>query len=1018
MITPTLMMNTTTSLRCWASSKIRTRAVLALGLLAGVALAAQSPPHDPAAKLIEPEHDPELLKKALTHGQGQWPYIKMALCADSNLSFKFVVPKDTTVLTHVTTDDGKKGGKSWLTSVEPLQKESDWCKIAKIKNNKDEKLKSIVDAFPRVEGGTRLGRSHFKKIDSKTLPVIQDQMDKSTKKGIKLEQYYQDAMQYIALKGLKPRGKCQKPSKDLGCKKKGKMNADGKCSVCEKADWIDHGWEEYSANITSDQFAKDLAEALQANKGPMTEQMPDSAPYKREWVKNIKHYAPKLKASSKKECDVTELENRIGRADVYTHMNFNLLDQGLSGTGGGFRANCNAGDSDDGDMFYQAVDSPKTTPAQLSPRLKRCASIILKEFPDIVTVEECDRDDAFTKIFEDVGYKCHFTEKLASAAKGFNGGVHDKVGIFYNTNKFEEVCGPRPIFLPSTKKGMMYEMKKGKPAAAWGKQVAMWILLRNKHTGRLVAAMVAHNKSGTETGEDKGCKLAQSKRLGDILSKELGPNIPILFGCDFNNGTNTQSYGAFRNVVPFMAEAYEDVYGESPSWGSAKWRNAGGQPEKLGVTPNNIDFLFYTRKYFKTLAVLGYPTEDIEFCNLPGFKYPSDHFAHMAIYEEQDLSEKDAFRQEAFALARMEEIKELSLEELREMANNDASIKEFTLKQKILHCGSEQIIKQTNAVLFKTTGTNRTEMVSATPMTFTPSAGGAPKQEIEAKRPACGSRRRYLQDCNKCNGTRRYIKFSPRCNMETVMICPYHLDGKTLNNKELQMFQTSKINQEEFNRLLINQEIALREHNVKRDVMEKFDLEYSAYTLMCTYISCSGKKDFVMTAKDPIAKAAFSHKMIRFGKAFMGTKKEKAVNALEPITKRLVKSVTDSQKNVHYGKLYAHFEKGYSIYQGLSGERKDKKVKACLKVYQGICDAETVAEGKYKIPKDYNKESKCDLCSTVRTECNVDKHLGARRRRLCDSAAYLLSRHRQIHGVRTQPTLAALIEKIEEAQRN
>merc|ERR1712000_792463 len=149
--------------------------------------------------------------------------------------------------------------------------------------------------------------------------------------------------------------------------------------------------------------------------------------------------------------------------------------------------------------------------------------------------------------------------------------------------------------------------------------------------------------------------------------------------------------------------AYEDVYGESPSWGSAKWRNAGGQPEKLGVTPNNIDFLFYTRKFFKTLAVLGYPTEDIEFCNLPGYKYPSDHFAHMAIYEEQELSEKDAFRQEAFALARMESIKELSLAELRTMVKDPALVKTFTESQKILNSEPRGILEQTRKVLFETT---------------------------------------------------------------------------------------------------------------------------------------------------------------------------------------------------------------------------------------------------------------------------------------------------------------------------
>merc|ERR1712000_567645 len=169
------------------------------------------------------------------------------------------------------------------------------------------------------------------------------------------------------------------------------------------------------------------------------------------------------------------------------------------------------------------------------------------------------------------------------------------------------------------------------------------------------AVVTAHQKSGKEKGEDKLVKQTQAARLAEILREELGPNVPIIFGCDFNNGTETESYADFRRRVPFMAEAYEDTYGLTPTWGSSKWRSGGDQTEKIGFTPNNIDFVFYTRRFFKPLQVLAYPNweeEPLEACNLPGYKYPSDHFAHMAVFEEREVTPARALVEEMYHLAK------------------------------------------------------------------------------------------------------------------------------------------------------------------------------------------------------------------------------------------------------------------------------------------------------------------------------------------------------------------------------
>jgi hypothetical protein len=147
--------------------------------------------------------------------------------------------------------------------------------------------------------------------------------------------------------------------------------------------------------------------------------------------------------------------------------------------------------------------------------------------------------------------------------------------------------------------------------------------------------------------------------MAEILREELGPDVPIIFGCDFNNGTETESYADFRRRVPFMAEAYEDTYGLTPTWGSSKWRSGGDQTEKIGFTPNNIDFVFYTRRFFKPLQVLAYPNweeEPLEACNLPGYKYPSDHFAHMAVFEEREVDAGLALAEEMYHLAKRDHV--------------------------------------------------------------------------------------------------------------------------------------------------------------------------------------------------------------------------------------------------------------------------------------------------------------------------------------------------------------------------
>merc|ERR1711964_94321 len=111
--------------------------------------------------------------------------------------------------------------------------------------------------------------------------------------------------------------------------------------------------------------------------------------------------------------------------------------------------------------------------------------------------------------------------------------------------------------------------------------------------------------------------------------------------------------------------------------GSSKWRSGGAQTEKIGFTPNNIDFVFYNRRFFKALGVLAYPNweeEDLEACNLPGYKYPSDHFAHMALFEEREVTPEQALLEEMYHLVKRNKVTPAHNKEVR----NDAGQLERT----------------------------------------------------------------------------------------------------------------------------------------------------------------------------------------------------------------------------------------------------------------------------------------------------------------------------------------------------
>merc|ERR1711964_14475 len=52
----------------------------------------------------------------------------------------------------------------------------------------------------------------------------------------------------------------------------------------------------------------------------------------------------------------------------------------------------------------------------------------------------------------------------------------------------------------------------------------------------------------------------------------------------------------------------------------------------------------------------NWEAEPLEACDLPGYKYPSDHFAHMAVFEERDVTPEVAITEEMYHLVKRDQV--------------------------------------------------------------------------------------------------------------------------------------------------------------------------------------------------------------------------------------------------------------------------------------------------------------------------------------------------------------------------
>lgn len=271
-------------------------------------------------------------------------------------------------------------------------------------------------------------------------------------------------------------------------------------------------------------------------------------------------------------------------------------------------------------------------------RHRRVIGLILKQNPDVITLQECDRFDDFLDILKPLGFDGRIQRKptlkkgspcaknnAVCDKKNKKFGVDDGCAIFWNRSRLQFVA----------EHGGQFKDDKGDLA----KQVYLTVKLKNIRTKQEFMVVSAHLKSGKPV--ETPVKKAQAKEIGEILKNiKDAEKIPIVFGLDFNTSADNpdgvirefhRAYGAFLQSAYVL-----DFNSKSTRFTAVKQRYGGEQPNKVDNRPekHTIDFIFHDPA-IKCVATLRVPEFKVvkngskmngKPIYLPCWKYPSDHF--------------------------------------------------------------------------------------------------------------------------------------------------------------------------------------------------------------------------------------------------------------------------------------------------------------------------------------------------------------------------------------------------------
>merc|ERR1711964_431320 len=178
-----------------------------------------------------------------------------------------------------------------------------------------------------------------------------------------------------------------------------------------------------------------------------------------------------------------------------------------------------------------------------------------------------------------------------------------------------------------------------------------------------------------------------------------------------------------------------------------------------------------------------------------------------------------------------------------------------------------------------------------------------------------------------------------------------YLSGNMTEAEKKKLLRTDK-EELEYYKLLAKQEIELRKHNAKRAAMEKFDRQYSAYVILCNYLSSTGQTDKAftndelirLTTKEPTkigGKIVNICPFIHFGQTYLALNpknKKKDATILKKVAQKLEMKVDKELKINSKETMLKHVKWAYRTYKGMTDDRKDKKNISCLKSYYGKCE--------------------------------------------------------------------------------
>ena len=224
-------------------------------------------------------------------------------------------------------------------------------------------------------------------------------------------------------------------------------------------------------------------------------------------------------------------------------------------------------------------------------------SYIFTYDPDVICLQEVDHFDQINKELSLKGYVGNFMLRNGTE-------VHHGVALFYKASKFD---------LVETFKNYLHE-----ESGEVGSQGLLINLLKDKETNQQILMSVVHLKAKKNFYERRYAQTKSSlESFQSVLKKH--PNVPIVWGGDFNGEDNESFYKLILDSVLGLQSSYKSVLGKEPDF--TTWKIRPNYEEK-----HTIDYIWFSTGKIDAKDVLLPMSDDLvpESC-YPSLDHPSDH---------------------------------------------------------------------------------------------------------------------------------------------------------------------------------------------------------------------------------------------------------------------------------------------------------------------------------------------------------------------------------------------------------